>query len=56
MCPSYVKCDELKAYCLPDISASKCITTELGCICPGCPVQEMKGYTGDYYCLPGKKK
>jgi hypothetical protein len=51
MCPSYVKCGEPLAYCLPGVSISQCIKSELGCICPGCPVQEKMGYTKDYYCL-----
>jgi hypothetical protein len=56
MCPTFVQCGEALAYCLPENASSKCITTESGCLCPGCPVQEMQGYTEDYYCIPGKKK
>lgn len=56
ICPSYVKCGEPLAFCLPENSSSKCITNEMGCVCPGCPLQELKGYTGDYYCIPGRKK
>lgn len=51
MCPTYVKCGEPLAYCLPGVSISQCIKSELGCICPGCPVQEKMGFTKDYYCL-----
>jgi len=51
MCPSYVKCGEPLAYCLPEVSISQCIKSELGCICPGCPVQEKMGFDKDYYCL-----
>ncbi|MHB1314505.1 MAG: DUF2769 domain-containing protein [Christensenellales bacterium] len=56
MCPSYVKCGEPIAYCLPEESSSKCITSKSGCICPGCPVYDEKGFTKDYYCIPGSEK
>ncbi len=56
MCPTYRNCGEPVAFCLPGIKSSKCITTQSGCVCPGCPVQELKGYTGDYYCIPANGK
>lgn len=56
MCPSYVNCGEPLAYCLPEWDTSKCITTKAGCVCPGCPVYEEKGFSKAYYCLPGNKE
>jgi hypothetical protein len=55
MCPSYVNCGELVAYCLPEIDSSKCIKVKSGCVCPGCPVYEEKGFSKDYYCIPENK-
>ncbi|NTU89106.1 MAG: DUF2769 domain-containing protein [Actinobacteria bacterium] len=51
MCPSFVKCDEPIAYCLPDIKTSTCIASKSGCICPGCPVYEQLKLDRDYYCI-----
>ena len=56
MCPSYRNCGEPIAFCLPEVESSKCIAAKSGCMCPGCPVQEIKGYTGSYYCIPGQSK
>lgn len=56
MCPSYVNCGEPLAYCLPEVGVSKCIKSEVGCVCPGCPVFEEKKFSKDYYCIPGTKK
>jgi hypothetical protein len=55
MCPTYVNCGEPKAFCLYTQGKSKCITTMHGCICPGCPVHEEKGFLKDYYCINGKE-
>lgn len=48
-CPSYVECGEPLAYCL--VEPSKCIKTEQGCICGGCPVFEKMNFDRYYYCL-----
>ena len=55
MCPSYVKCAEPLAYCLPEIGKSKCIASRAGCICPGCPVYAREGFKKDYYCIIGSE-
>jgi len=51
MCPSYVNCGEPLGYCLPDVGISKCIKSEVGCVCPGCPVFEKMGFDREYYCI-----
>lgn len=55
MCPTYARCGEPIAYCLPEIGKSKCITSKSGCICPGCPLYKMKKFTKDYYCILGSE-
>lgn len=56
MCPTYVECGEPLAYCLPQYGSSKCITVKSGCVCPGCPIYEEKGFTREYYCIPGHEE
>lgn len=51
MCPSYVKCDEPIAYCIPEVHTSKCIKWESGCACPVCPVFDKLKLDREYYCL-----
>lgn len=56
MCPTYVNCGEALAYCLPENGSSKCITVKSACVCPGCPVYAIKGFTKDFYCIPGNEE
>ncbi len=56
MCPSYYDCGEQLAFCLADAGKSKCIRSETGCICPGCPVQEQTRFKDVYYCIYGSEK
>ncbi len=55
-CPSFVDCNEGIAYCLKPEGKSKCIKSEVGCICPGCPVQIKMKFKHDYYCTRGNEK
>jgi len=55
-CPSFVKCDEAIAYCLAPKGKSKCIKQEMGCFCPGCPVQANTGFKHVYYCIRGSER
>ncbi len=52
-CPTYVRCNEMIAFCLAPSGKSACITKEKGCLCPGCPVQEKEGFIHVYYCIRG---
>ena len=56
-CPTYNDCaknnNEL-LYCALDKS-STCITEELGCICPSCPVTEMMGLVKEFFCTRGSE-
>ncbi len=54
MCPSYFDCGEALAFCLA--GKSKCIRNEVGCICPGCPVQGAMGFDDFFYCTRGPAK
>jgi len=56
MCPSYFNCGEKLAFCMTESGKSKCITSESGCVCPGCPVQEKMHYQHVYYCTRGSEK
>ena len=56
MCPSYFDCGEPLAFCLAESGKSQCITTERGCMCPGCPVQTEMRLKHDYYCIYGPEK
>ncbi|VVB75050.1 Uncharacterised protein [Candidatus Tiddalikarchaeum anstoanum] len=53
-CPSYFECGEKLAYCF--LGKSKCIKQEVGCICPGCPVEKEINSTKEYYCTRGSNK
>lgn len=55
-CPSYFNCGENLAFCLWESGKSKCISSEVGCICPGCPVQQELGFQKIYYCTRGSEK
>ncbi len=54
-CPSYVDCGEKLAFCMPEGGVSRCIKTEAGCICPGCPVQSEMDFQHEYYCTRGNE-
>lgn len=53
LCPTYLDCKEVIAFCLGSTGTSACITKEQGCLCPGCPVQEKEGFSHVYYCTRG---
>ncbi|MHB8162894.1 MAG: DUF2769 domain-containing protein [Methanoregula sp.] len=55
MCPSFVECTEKIAYCLAEQGTSFCIRQELGCLCPGCPVQAEGNFQHVYYCTRGSE-
>ena len=55
-CPSYFNCGEKLAFCLSESGKSKCIISEVGCVCPGCPVQQELGFGKIYYCTRGSEK
>lgn len=52
-CPSYFECGEKIAFCLYESGKSKCIVSEVGCVCPGCPVQLEMSFKKVYYCTRG---
>ena len=57
-CPTYNKCAQEKGelfYCALGKSPA-CITEELGCICPACPVTEKMGLTHEYFCTKGTER
>jgi hypothetical protein len=54
-CPSYFNCGEKLAFCLWGSGKSKCIISEVGCICPGCPVQPELSHQKIYYCTKGNE-
>lgn len=54
-CPTYNKCAQEEGelvYCLIGASPS-CITEEVGCICPACPLWEKMDFKNEYYCTKG---
>jgi hypothetical protein len=53
MCPTYMECEQGKAFCMPGAKRSKCIKAENGCICPGCPVFSEMKFSSVYYCIKG---
>jgi hypothetical protein len=55
-CPTYFNCGEKLAFCLWESGKSKCMISEVGCICPGCPVQQELGFQKIYYCTRGSEK
>ncbi|MCE5330318.1 DUF2769 domain-containing protein [bacterium] len=55
-CPSYFNCGEKLAFCLSQSGKSKCIVSEFGCVCPGCPIQQELGFDKIYYCTRGSEK
>ena len=57
-CPSYNECAQEKGelfYCAMGASPT-CITKELGCICPACPITEKMGLTHEYFCVKGTER
>jgi hypothetical protein len=54
-CPTFVECGE-KDFCQEFVGKSKHICKEKGCLCPGCPVQEIRGTKRVYYCSRGPVK
>jgi hypothetical protein len=52
-CPSYFNCGGKIAFCLSGSGKSKCILSEVGCLCPGCPVQPELAHQKTYYCTRG---
>lgn len=49
-CPTYVECGE-RVFCIA--GKSKCIKTEIDCLCPGCPLQKKMNFIHAYYCTRG---
>jgi hypothetical protein len=57
-CPTYNDCAREKKellYCALGESP-KCITEEVDCICPDCPITEKLGLKHDYFCTRGSEK
>ena len=57
-CPTYNECAQEKGelfYCALGKSPT-CITKELGCICPSCPITEKMGLTNEYFCIKGTER
>lgn len=57
-CPTYTDCsDQVREslYCFLGRSP-ECISEELGCICPDCPVAVLAGLSNLYYCINGSEK
>ena len=56
-CPTYNDCaknnNEL-LYCSLNKSPT-CITKELGCICPSCPITEQMGLVKEFFCTRGSE-
>lgn len=55
-CPTYINCGEKLAFCLSESGKSKCIKSEVSCVCPDCPVQKELGFKKIYYCTRGREK
>jgi hypothetical protein len=57
-CPTYNECageeNEL-LYCVLGKSP-KCITKEVTCICPDCPITEQMGLENQFFCTRGAEK
>lgn len=57
-CPTYNECAQEKGellYCILGKSPV-CITEELGCICPACPIAEKMALNNEYFCTKGTEK
>jgi hypothetical protein len=57
-CPTYNECAQEKGellYCILGRSPT-CITEELGCICPACPIAEKMALAHEYFCINGTEK
>ncbi len=57
-CPTYNECAQEKGevlYCILGASPT-CITEELGCVCPACPVWEKMDLSHEYFCTKGTEK
>jgi hypothetical protein len=60
-CPTYVDCSKQgktkeKAFCMPYVGKSKCITKEKGCICGACPVKAKLKLKNFYFCIKGSEE
>ncbi|MDD5171760.1 MAG: DUF2769 domain-containing protein [Candidatus ainarchaeum sp.] len=54
-CPTYDDCMRKKGdllFCMD--GKSSCKLVRYGCMCGMCPVQKIKGFTGEYFCMAGK--
>ena len=57
-CPSYNDCasgNKELLYCALGGSPS-CLTEEIGCICPDCPITEQMGLKYEFFCTRGAEK
>lgn len=57
-CPTYNECAKKNGevyYCVLGRS-SICITEEVGCICPACPITENMGLANMYFCINGTER
>ena len=57
-CPTYNECAQEKGellYCILEKS-QPCITEELGCICPACPIWEKMDLSNEYFCTKGTER
>jgi hypothetical protein len=57
-CPTYTDCARKQKellYCAVGKSPS-CITEEVACICPTCPITEQLGLTHMYFCTKGTER
>jgi hypothetical protein len=57
-CPSYNECAKENGellYCILGKSP-RCITEEVGCICPACQVWDKMDLTNEYFCTKGTER
>lgn len=57
-CPSFNDCaseNKERLYCTLGKSPA-CITEEIGCICPSCPITEQMGLEYEYFCTRRSEK
>jgi len=55
-CKSYDGCEEAGGYCLPTISGSRCITSEIECLCKKCRVHRESGFRFKSYCTKNSEE
>lgn len=56
-CPSYNDCARGKKeqlFCL--VTKHGCSFNKNGCMCPTCPIPNLKKFSGMYFCVDGKTK